>query len=607
MKLSAVRFYNSKLWDWLYSYRVVLVTWRMGALGFTLLKYYLLKAPLLMAWTRLPVLRDRQPPFWKNLATVVAPLRDRPSLTTGGGQLGSNLVLTKSAEDVAKLRNTYLKHKEPPVRARSIAGSLLRGAMTELGPAFIKFGQIMSMREELPNALRDELQLLQDRVPPMKFKVVQQIIEDGLERPLDEVFEWVEETPIAAASLAQVHRGRLRKEQEDVAIKVQRENLEGIVGLDTVIICDIMLPFIRMLLPLFRKNTDPSVFTSSYRKSLKREIDFVLEGRSQTKCRELVSNHPNLKNIVKIARTYPQYTTQKVLTMELVKDYLRRDRIFDDLTPEEIWQFLSQRVEGLPAEVPLHSLIGLASLCAEGILHWGFWTGDVHAGNVYVLRPENPGDHWRTFLCDFGMMIDLNKAEQNLYTELIAGVMYAWDGKRVARAMEKISEHGGHKLSRETREKLETEMAAALERRTLQLRPDAERVFYVNAQRGIKSTAMTEIVGKTITLGLHMPDFMWLLSKTMGYQSSLGATYWTTPTVNELFTCHVKKWVKDKTLAELKDKDITELRDALPGALENLRDRDRKEVVKALTTGEPPKPLDPIWSYDHDVREELAE
>ena len=100
MKITAVKYYNPKLWDWLYTYRALLITWRIAELDFTLLKYYLLKAPFLMMWTRLPGLKDKQPPIWKNLATVLAPLENRASLSTGGGQLGSNLVLAKNSVKV---------------------------------------------------------------------------------------------------------------------------------------------------------------------------------------------------------------------------------------------------------------------------------------------------------------------------------------------------------------------------------------------------------------------------------------------------------------------------------------------------------------------------
>ena len=68
MAFTAVKFYSPKMWDWLYTYRFVILLWRMAELEFTLLKYYLLKAPLLMIWTRAPVLKDRQPPIWKGPA-----------------------------------------------------------------------------------------------------------------------------------------------------------------------------------------------------------------------------------------------------------------------------------------------------------------------------------------------------------------------------------------------------------------------------------------------------------------------------------------------------------------------------------------------------------
>ena len=207
--ISVVRLYHLAPWTWLYSYRAVLVTLRMLELSFIAGRYLFFRALLLVGWTRLPGLRDTRPPYAK-LGDVLAPVKTRASLQVGGGQLGSELGLVESAPELSGLMSAFLADVKPPPRSWSVFGCVLRGLLTDLGPCFIKFGQIMSMREEIPPTVRNELQLLQDKLPPMSYKEVKIIIERELQEPLEQVFEYVDETPIAAASLSQVQRAKLR-------------------------------------------------------------------------------------------------------------------------------------------------------------------------------------------------------------------------------------------------------------------------------------------------------------------------------------------------------------------------------------------------------------
>jgi hypothetical protein len=147
MHITAARLYHPAPWGWLYSYRIVLVLLRMLELECRAL-YFLLRAPLLIAWTRLPGLRGLRPPY-RDLAEVLAPSKARPSLLVGEGQLGSHLLSAKGAPEIAQLATALRADTKPPSRFWGLAGCILRGYFTELGPAFIKFGQIMSMREEV--------------------------------------------------------------------------------------------------------------------------------------------------------------------------------------------------------------------------------------------------------------------------------------------------------------------------------------------------------------------------------------------------------------------------------------------------------------------------
>ena len=402
MYLSPVRLYHPAPWGWLYSYRITLVTLRIVELSFISTKYALFRAPLLVAWTRLPWLKDRRPPY-RELAEVLAPTQGRPSLTLGAGQLGTDLSEAQDVGDTSQLMTDFLAAVKPPSRFWSVFGCTIRGLFIELGPAFIKFGQILSMRDEIPPTVKKEFQLLQDKLPPMGWKEVRARLERELGKPVEAVFEYVEEAPIAAGSLAQVHKAKLRLQQQEVALKIRRPYLEGIVALDTVIICDLYFGLLNRLLPLLHKSTDTRLFTSSYRESLEQEIDLVLEARNQEKYRKLVMSHPIYRQTNFVAAVCPEYTTSKLIVMEFVHGLHRMDRLIDELTPEQLLEFATTKVEGYPPEVPLQLIFAQMSLCIQGIVHWGFGHGDYHLGNLYALAPTSEGQRWKIFLCDFPM------------------------------------------------------------------------------------------------------------------------------------------------------------------------------------------------------------
>jgi predicted unusual protein kinase regulating ubiquinone biosynthesis (AarF/ABC1/UbiB family) len=600
VEITVARLYHPALWKILYSYRAVLVILRMGELGFKALRYWCFRAPLLIVWTRMPGTRGIRPPY-KGLGAVLAPAKARPSLTVSGGQMGSNFALAQGTLDMAELQEGILGTVEPPSQLWSVIGCMLRGFFTDMGPAFIKFGQILSMREEIPPTVQRELQQLQDQLPPMSYKQVKKILERELDRPVEEVFEYVEETPIATASLAQVHRAKLRKEQEEVALKIQRPYLAGLVALDTVIICDIFFTLVNIMLPTIRKSSDTGVFSSSYRDSLTKEIDFVLEERSQSRYRKLVTNHPIYSQATYVARTYREYTTTKLLTMELVKNYYRLDRIMDELTPEQLWDFASTRIEGVPPETPLQLVYAQFGLYLEGICHWGIAHGDAHLGNMYALAPEREGAPWRIFLCDYGMMLEASEYERLTSIGVGLGLAYHWDGTYVGLAFSFIVKNWSE-LSDKEIQRLCDYMSTMSSKYFVETKDGTEKIFYPRTQRGTSVSLVSEMLYGTATLNIKAPPFSWLLFKNMSYVLNMSLSLWTSFNPNTVWVQHVKKYLKDFLVWKMDSMNVTNLERDLPELLGVLRTHDRDQMLNFMRTGEPVRPLEVLVGDDWDVR-----
>ena len=601
MFISAARLYHPAPWGWLYSYQAVLIALRMMEHAFTVAKYLFVKAPLLMIWTRLPGTRHRRPPVWKAMAEVLAPIDRRASLTLGGGQLGTDLADAQSVGDVSGLMNGFLATVEPPPRIWSLYGSIIRGLFTDMGPAFIKFGQIVSMRQEIPPTIQKELGLLQDRLPPMGPAQVRKLLEKELGKPVEAVFEYVEWTPIAAASLAQVHKAKLRIEQEEVALKIRRPYLEGIVTLDTIIICDIFFGILNLALPLLHKSSDSRMLTSSYRESLEQEIDLVLEARSQEQYRRLVMRHPIYQQTNYVAKVYSEYTTTKLIVMELVKNYHRLDRLMDELTPEQLLEFATTKVEGYPQELTLQLVFAQVALCLEGMCHWGFSHGDYHLGNLYAKEPEQEGDGWKIFICDFGMMMDFTESDRLITLQAILDLTYYGEGGIIIGGFQAECENP---VPKKARQKLVHNMQTVIKKYIADPEEGNERMLRFTIQPNSSTTVTSALMYSVATGGMKMENTNhWLLLKNFCYTASIGLTLSTDFNGTAMMSGHPAKCIKDWVMAELNALDIADVRDRIPEKLQALRYDDRKQVLRALATGEEVVPRKLAWTTpEKDVR-----
>ena len=270
----------------------------------------------------------------------------------------------------------------------------IRLALEELGPTFIKLGQIISTRREMfPPELIDELQKLTDDAPSLPFEEVRPIIEEFC-GPIDEVFEYLEEVPIAAASLSQVHRGMLN-DGTLVAVKVQRPDIEALIEVDLLILQS-FAERIESRHPEM-KIYNPTGMVQEFAIQIIRELDFVNDGKNADRLHPIVAEVPH----VRVPDIYWQYSGKKVLVME----YIAGVRIDD--------------VEAIRCiGVNPHDLANLGTRCyIKQILKYGFFHADPHGGNLLV---DMEGD--LVFL-DFGSVAVLRPERKDAIIILLLGIL----------------------------------------------------------------------------------------------------------------------------------------------------------------------------------------
>jgi ubiquinone biosynthesis protein len=286
----------------------------------------------------------------------------------------------------------------------------LRMALEELGPTFIKLGQVMSTRPDLvPPDIIAELKKLQMSVHFISTEVVRGVIESELNKPISEVFDTFEDEPLAAASLAQVHKATLRGEK--VVLKVQRPDIVNITETDLDILRRLAEAAQNYSTTISRIN--PVGLVNEFAEQLRKELDFR---------KEALNMHRFAKNFVrdrtiKVPRPFPKYCTRRVLAME----YL------DGINISEVDRL---KTEGY--DLQLIAKRG-AILGYKAAFDHGFFHADPHPGNIFVLPGNIIG------LVDFGMMAILSQRDRERMAKLVYFISTR-DEQRVARALDEIME-----------------------------------------------------------------------------------------------------------------------------------------------------------------------
>ncbi len=283
-----------------------------------------------------------------------------------------------------KLGKFLLERLSGPEVDRFSAPQRMRIAFEELGPTFVKLGQLLATRPDLvPDEYTVEFATLHDRVQPLPFSTVQEILKQEYGNRFDQIFESVDPEPLGSASIAQVHRARLRS-GEDVVVKIQRPGIIKTIDDDLSV-----LYFLAELLEKYVPETrpfSPRAIVDEFFKTLELETDFIVEANN---IRRFQQNFRNDEQIV-IPRVYLDLTTERVLVLEKLKGVaLSHDHS------------LSQEGVDRPVLIKKALQIYLKMVFIDGLFH-----GDLHAGNFFVY-PDN-----RIGLIDFGVVGRLNPRTQ---------------------------------------------------------------------------------------------------------------------------------------------------------------------------------------------------
>jgi predicted unusual protein kinase regulating ubiquinone biosynthesis (AarF/ABC1/UbiB family) len=293
----------------------------------------------------------------------------------------------------------------------------------------IKFGQIIGSRPDLvPDEYIAVLSRLQDRVPPRPFNVIKRRIERQLERPLSDVFEDFGKEPIASASLAQVHRARLKRpaartetangdepqttpdgwDRRDVAVKVQYPGIQNVVENDLR-----NIRFLLRILARFERNLDFTPLIEEISHNVPLELDFVNEGHNA----EMIARNfadgrarglgPRQEGDIIVPRIVWEYSTRRVLTMEYVGGIK-----ITDLPGLERAGIDTQAVAQLVID----------AYCEQLYLH-GMFHADPHPGNLFVQAPKLEGEGPKLVMLDFGLCRQLDDKFRLGYARLVNAML----------------------------------------------------------------------------------------------------------------------------------------------------------------------------------------
>ncbi|MBI2208387.1 AarF/ABC1/UbiB kinase family protein [Candidatus Woesearchaeota archaeon] len=377
------------------------------------------------------------------------------------------------------LEKTKLKHKIPltkRVKARiekkkkHTIEKRLRLTLERLGPTFIKFGQLLSVRPDLiPKSYIKELEMLQDKVPAFSYSLVREQIKKELGKEIEDIFSGFDKKPIASASISQVHKAVL-KDGSKVAVKVQRPHVKEIMETDI----DIMFYVARLLekhMPNIRKFSPVGV-VEEFSKWTEKELDFKREAFN---AKRFARNFANSKT-VKIPMIYDNFTTERILVMEFI----------EGVELHNIKQIRKEKIDLMPL-----INIGFEAILTQVFVH-GFFHADPHPGNIIIIKDR------KIAFVDFGIVGHFDENLKNKSIDLFYGVIGNEPGKVVDTLVElsRAEIENKYELQDDVGEILDSLQSSDISR--IKVSYALEEVMDLALSYGLKMPAPFVLFGKTI-------------------------------------------------------------------------------------------------------------
>lgn len=333
--------------------------------------------------------------FWESLiaARDLGRLRDIVSVLVRYGF--SDAIQRMGLAGLIESAGKILHLKQPSSISKMDTPERIRFALEELGPTFVKLGQILSTRVDLfPPDWIEEFEKLQDQVPPVTFDELRLQLTEDLGAPPEEIFAHLDTKPLAAGSIAQVHRARLDDETE-VILKIRRPNIRHVIEADLRLLARVAEIAEKEIEEI--RHFHPREVVRQFTLSLRRELDMISECHHMERIANNFEDNPNIV----IAKIYWQWTCERLNVQSLIKGIPG-----NDLNAVE--------KAGLDRKV-------LAQLGSDAVLKMvledGFYHADPHAGNVFYL----PGN--KLAFLDFGMVGHLSDVRREQIVDLLNGMV----------------------------------------------------------------------------------------------------------------------------------------------------------------------------------------
>lgn len=434
-----------------------------------------------------------------------------------------------------------------PISNRQRQAIMLRRAFERLGPTFVKFGQLLSLRPDLvPKEYSEEFEKLQDHVPSFSYQKVKSIIEHDLQKTLRKLFSSFDKKPLASASIAQVHRAVL-KSGKKVAVKVQRPNIKEIIDTDL----DILFHLAHALEKHFStmKNYHPVEIVKEFAFWTRKELNFEIEAHNATVLREKLKENKE----VLIPKMYPAFSSKRVLTM----DYVEGIKL-SDLAALDKYNINRKKLV----------MNYVNSILEQALLH-GLFHADPHPANIFVQK------NGKLAYIDYGIVGELNPSDRKKVIRFITSVQEKDPNKSldiVVSLARDISKANLPAFKEETRLILESVYKSSIKEKSI-------------------GKALYEIIGKGAQYGVIFDSNHVLMAKSFFQAEGLAMRLYPEFKISEGLDEFTKKYLQENYSPK---NVVTQAARALWSQKELLEDLPEHlfKIIKKLEEPEPPTTID---------------